>query len=68
MSVNKNILKKHLPFYAKALKSGGVLFLSGFFVTDVEELKSEALKVGIHFESMQNENEWAMLVLKKINH
>ena len=64
-NINKNILKKHLPYYAKALKTGGLLFLSGFFVTDAEELKSEALKVGINFESMQNENEWAMLVLKK---
>src|SRR6476661_803457 len=48
-NINKNILKKHLPAYAAALKSGGLLFLSGFFVTDADELKAEALKAGIHF-------------------
>jgi len=37
-------------------------------VTDAEELKSEAAKVGFHFEAMHNENEWAMLLLKKIIH
>ena len=34
-NINKNILKKHIPHYANKIKSGGKLFLSGFFMTDV---------------------------------
>lgn len=64
-NINKNILKAQLPVYAKKLKTGGKLFLSGFFTTDMDELKAVAADHGIKFISFKNENEWAMLFLEK---
>lgn len=65
-NINKNILKAQIPAYSKKIKAGGTLFLSGFFTTDVEELKEVAAKHGFTFLSVRNENEWAMMALKKI--
>jgi ribosomal protein L11 methyltransferase len=63
-NINKNILKKQLPYYSKISKPGTKLFLSGFFITDVEEMKTEALKSGFKFASSRHENEWAMMALE----
>ncbi|MBA3679652.1 MAG: 50S ribosomal protein L11 methyltransferase [Bacteroidetes bacterium] len=65
-NINKNILKTQLPAYSKKLKQGGKLFLSGFFTTDMDELKVEAASNNIKFISFKSENEWAMLLLEKI--
>lgn len=64
-NINKNILKLHLPVYSKKLKTGGKLFLSGFFTTDMDELKALAAKQNLKFNSFKNENEWAMMLLEK---
>lgn len=64
-NINKNILKMHLPTYSKKLKTGGNLFLSGFFTTDMDELKEVAAKQNLKFLSFKNENEWAMMLLEK---
>jgi len=64
-NINKNILKSHIPAYSAALKEKGRLFLSGFFSTDVEELRLCAAEMGLNYISMHNENEWAMMVMEK---
>jgi ribosomal protein L11 methyltransferase len=64
-NINKNILKQHLPVYSNKLVSGGKLFLSGFFTTDMDELKAAAESQSLKFISYKNENEWAMMLLEK---
>ncbi|MDX2172861.1 MAG: 50S ribosomal protein L11 methyltransferase [Bacteroidota bacterium] len=64
-NINKNILKQHLPSYASKLNKNGILILSGFFMTDVEELKLVAKENGLNYLSTNNEVEWAMLVFSK---
>jgi len=64
-NINKNILKAHIPQYSEKLNSGGKLFLSGFFTTDVAELKDVAQKNNLQFVATFNENEWAMMILEK---
>lgn len=64
-NINKNILKAQMAGYAQAIEKGGTLLLSGFFTTDAEELKLVAAQYGFEFQSMRNENEWAMLRLTK---
>lgn len=64
-NINKNILKKHLPTYAEKMKTGSHLILSGVFLTDVDELTEIANKLHLIKVSVETENEWAMLVLKK---
>lgn len=65
-NINKNILKAQIPGYSKKIAPGGKLFLSGFFTTDVEELKEVAAKQGFNFLHSRNEQEWAMMLLEKI--
>jgi ribosomal protein L11 methyltransferase len=64
-NINKNILKAHMRSYAKKLKPGGKLLLSGFFKTDVYELTRAAKNVGMQFVSDRSKGEWAMVILEK---
>ena len=65
-NINKNILKADIPHYSSKIKPGGKLFLSGFFTTDVEELKKVAAKNNLQFSLTHHENEWAMMVLDRV--
>ena len=64
-NINKNVLKKDLASYYNCLNKNGDLLLSGFFTTDVTELKELALSIGFTFENAYNKNEWAVIKLKK---
>jgi len=64
-NINKNILKAQIPSYTRIMKPGALLFLSGFFTTDVEELKQVAQNYEFNFLSTHCENEWAMVSLIK---
>jgi len=64
-NINKNVLKKDMASYFGCLKRGGYLLLSGFFTTDVEELKQLAQSIGFSFIESYNKNEWAVIKLKK---
>lgn len=63
-NINKNILKAAMPQFVESVKAGGDLLLSGFFVTDTDELTAVA---GNDFElqEMKNTGEWAMLHLRR---
>ncbi|PBQ31203.1 50S ribosomal protein L11 methyltransferase [Sphingobacteriaceae bacterium] len=65
-NINKNILKAQIPSYSKIMDKDALLFLSGFFTTDVEELTQVAKANGFDFVRTVNENEWAMMQLKKV--
>ena len=65
-NINKNILRADIPLYSLKLVSGGKLFLSGFFTTDIPELKEVAAANGLRFVSDAHENEWAVARFEKI--
>lgn len=65
-NINKNILKKQIPSYSEKIKAGGKLFLSGFFTTDVNELKVVAEANSFTFVNTSSSGEWAMMLLEKI--
>lgn len=64
-NINKNVLKAHMSEYYRLLKSGGKLFLSGFFISDIEEMQQFCEAQGFHLERTLTKDEWACLVLKK---
>lgn len=66
-NINKNVLKAHLPHYARLIADGGVLLLSGFFTSDVEELEAHAETVGFRLVQVLNRDEWATMKLIKTN-
>jgi ribosomal protein L11 methyltransferase len=60
-NINKNVLKSHLPHYSRRTKTAGELYLSGFFVTDIEELIEVAESYNYLHEASFNKDEWAVL-------
>lgn len=64
-NINRNILLRHLPSYFSKLKDNGILFLSGFFTTDAEDIIIEAREVGLTFDSQKSEENWCALKFKK---
>jgi ribosomal protein L11 methyltransferase len=63
-NINKNILLKDIRRYAKVLKEGGRLFLSGFYTEDLEDISREAKKSGLEFVTNQTKNNWVAMVFK----
>lgn len=64
-NINKNVLKRHLPFYTKKIKSNGILLMSGFFASDVSELNEYAMRQGFSIIEEFIRNNWAVVKYKK---
>ncbi|MFZ9028074.1 MAG: 50S ribosomal protein L11 methyltransferase [Crocinitomicaceae bacterium] len=64
-NINKNVLKAHMPKYHELLAEGGKLFLSGFFISDIDEMKSICQDHGFKFIRSLTKDDWACLVLNK---
>lgn len=60
-NINKNVLTAHMQHYAESLNKGGKLFLSGFFVSDAEDLKQCATENGLTYKGMLSRDNWACL-------
>jgi ribosomal protein L11 methyltransferase len=59
-NINKNILLSQIKWYKQALKTGGELLLSGFYLNDLVDIKQSAINVGLTFRHYKVRNNWAM--------
>ena len=59
-NINKNILLKDIPYYAKLLQAGGSLLLSGFYQTDLHEIEQLARDNNLQLVTTKTKNDWAM--------
>ena len=59
-NINKNILVRDMNTYASHIRSGGVILFSGFYLEDLEDLRSVALEAGFNFDEATNKNNWVM--------
>ena len=57
-NINRNILLADLESYAKSLKVGCELYMSGFYEEDIPILEEEANKWGVYFVSHMVKDEW----------
>mgnify|MGYP000037961342 CR=1 FL=1 len=64
-NINKNVLKEQMKTYALNLKPDGILLLSGFFITDVDELVLFANKLGLAKVGIREKENWALIKLEK---
>jgi ribosomal protein L11 methyltransferase len=64
-NINKNVLKRHFESYHNLLARNGVLIISGFFESDVDELKKIAQEIDFRFKSIYTKETWAALKFKK---
>jgi ribosomal protein L11 methyltransferase len=60
-NINKNVLLTDMLIYKNALKQNGDIVLSGFFETDINELKVQAENLGLKYEGRYVSNQWAAL-------
>lgn len=66
-NINRNILLRDMSAYAKVLKSGGTLLLSGFYEHDVDTLQEKAESLSLRLVQQRSRNEWTALKLIKLN-
>ncbi|SRR5690606_12931913 len=64
-NINRNILLEDIPIYAKCLNPKGALFLSGFFMEDLDAISEECGDNGLKFEKKLDRNNW--IAVKYVN-
>lgn len=64
-NINRNILLKYMADYAAAVRTGGVLMLSGFYVPDAAALTEEAEKYGFKPYKSLEKDHWSAIALVK---
>lgn len=64
-NINKNVLIKDMPAYAKVLVKKGRIIFSGFYVSDLDDIKAEAIKHGLVFKSYREKNSWVAAIFLK---
>lgn len=63
-NINRNILLRDMEAYARVLKGGGVLLLSGFYEADEGALIVRANELGMTFVGKKNRDGWSALELR----
>ncbi len=63
-NINRNILLRDMEAYARVLKGGGVLLLSGFYEADEGALIARANELGMTFEQKKNREGWSAIQLR----
>lgn len=64
-NINRNILLEDMSTYCRALLSGGVLYMSGFFSEDIPLLEKEANRLGMRLIDQKTKENWALIKVKK---
>lgn len=64
-NINRNIILNDISIYARALKSGGHMFLSGFYVDDIPVIVDAANQHGLRHISTLEKKSWANICLQK---
>jgi ribosomal protein L11 methyltransferase len=58
-NINRNILLDQLPHYQEAIKSGGEIYLSGFYeAPDLSIISDEASKLGLKYLDHKKNKDW----------
>lgn len=64
-NINRNIITADIAAYARTLRSGGIMLLSGFYVADIPHIIEAASPLGLEQLSFDELDSWACLRLKK---
>ncbi len=65
-NINRNILLEDMKKYSACLNEGGVLYMSGFYTTDIPVLEEEVNRNGLHLISYRSKNNWAVIKTVKL--
>jgi ribosomal protein L11 methyltransferase len=59
-NIHKNVIISDMPKYESVLQSGGKLFLSGFYMHDMHDVKAKAESLGLIEHGFQEKNNWVV--------
>lgn len=57
-NINKNILLADMESYSNCLKKGGLLFMSGFYESDLDDIKIKANQLALKYKQHLVKNNW----------
>lgn len=64
-NINKNILLNDINKYVTTLNDGGVMFLSGFYDSDLNDICKECEKYNLSYVSHKTKKKWVAVKFKK---
>lgn len=64
-NINRNVLLQDIQHYAKAMNSGAILIMSGFYTDDVPSIKKECEKNNLSFQKTEQKDNWCAVVCHK---
>lgn len=64
-NINRNILLADMGCYAAHMHAGATIFMSGFYIEDMDMLREEAARHNLRFESYAEDNRWTMMQFSK---
>ena len=57
-NINRNILLRDMHCYVAAMRSDAHIFFSGFYEEDLDSIKNEARRLGLHYQRHLSRNNW----------
>jgi len=57
-NINRNILLEDIPKYVACLNKGGLLFLSGFYLSDLDMISAKCEASNLQFQKKAQKNNW----------
>lgn len=64
-NINRNVLLEEMAEYAKIMKKGAILLLSGFYEADIEVIQAECKQHQLEFQRSEIKDDWAVCVFVK---
>lgn len=64
-NINRNVLLSDIGSYARGLRSGALLLMSGFYEEDVEMISGAAERCGLKFAGTRTQERWAAVLCTK---
>lgn len=65
-NINRNILLQDIQHYAKRLHVGSLLYMSGFYETDIPVIEAEAEKHSLKRISYEKQGDWVAVRFEKM--
>jgi ribosomal protein L11 methyltransferase len=64
-NIHKNVIVNDLPVYESVLQSGGKIYLSGFYIHDMPDVKAKTELLGLVETGFQEKNNWVVYSFEK---
>jgi ribosomal protein L11 methyltransferase len=64
-NINRNILTRDMQHYVHHMNPGARILFSGFYESDMSEIRASAESLGLQFHDFKLRNEWAMMAFSR---